>query len=433
MDSSTGETIFSGTYSVGDTFVAASAYNEDALITNYDNIAINWGSLDGITGGIYVSAGTVYEITDITQIPDESVNMSDDFTERYDAFVVTFAVAEAGTTATYEVESLGSLFLKRKPISKQYEVLTGIDKDEIKLSLSIDFDNNEEAIRFVDGVLSKLTLQEGRYYQLKSRYTLKAKNIIGNFAFMSSIFSSIGLEALVYEDITESVGGRPVDAEDVELVPGVIQNQPSIYSGRLNGGCYLANDENQYLAIWVYPFCDVPQRLKKGDVLKITGTGTFPFIPEDKNCLCITSASTDITAYLNELCLTLHGIISTREWNIGERYRVVDFKKLDVRELYSYFYKETKKDLGAAIMAYRTLEAKVPIFEKVSDNEEFTYEVNGLPGVILSTAGKVESKNKWIWRNGEWEFVSGPPKIENSPQSLLGQANNNSENLSFLG
>lgn len=392
---STGDTLFAGNYNIGDTFEVTSPSNDDVLITSYNDIGLNYDYLRGITGKFLVEAGKVYRMTGFEQMPNESISDSD-FREFYSVFVATFEEAVGETSATHTVERLGSIFVKNKPSTKQYSIFSEINKDEIIGSVSVNLDeaSDEEIIlSVVSGISSTITLQDGHYYRLKDRYALKGKNTTGNYMSMCAL-EGTGAEALIYEEVTNP---STVKYEDIEFVPGALVFMPCLYGTKISAGCVGFATGGLYYVYWQYPLHDVPSGLKIGDVLKITGNN--PIIPIGINESCVTSAETKITIATSDHEYVLKGIISNQEWAKNERYRLIGLNKINnISKLFG------ELPVGVNVK----IEGFVPIFEKISNTENYDYEVNGLPGMILSILGKSQAKDKWMWVNGDWEFISGP-------------------------
>lgn len=395
----TGSTLFKGHYSIGNTFKVTSPDSGDGLITSYNSIGLDSESVKGITGKIVIESGKVYRMTGFEQIPDESIDNSH-FKEVYNAFVATFELVSEEDSADYEVEKLGSIFVKKKPSTKQYIVLSEINKNELIGAVNAVFSGESYPILNVpSGVTRAITLQDGHYYRLKDRYLLRDKNISGNF-MPYLVLTGYMAEALIYEEVDNP---SSVKYEDVDFaVPGALCVFPDVY-GLKKCGCTLTEDDGIYKSLWEFSFCEIPKGLMVGDVLKIIGENPGIDFPNLGRTLCVTSAKKNISAELDdgELTFKTDEITSTAEWKKNERYRLTDLIKIGN-------FSQIISELLAEFALNKKIEGIVPVFEKVSDEEEFDYEVNGLPGIIVSITGKAQSKDKWMWADGDWEFISGP-------------------------
>lgn len=439
----TAATLFSGEYNIGETFTASSTMGNDFLVTSYDSmdLGIGWSEINGITGSIGVETGKVYRLTGYSQISDRNINMDGGFTNKYDTYVATFEdVTEQVSVADHNVDYLGSIFIKNKPRANQYVVLSEIDKDELMGTVDYNGDmaNNmnsqsEYILQVTNGVLGALTLQDGHCYRLKDRYMLKAKNIGGNCIF-SQVLGRCGAEALVYEEVLRD---EEADYEDIEFVPGAMWVSNHVYGERIKWGWPILSNANGYYFNSEVKAYEIPSGLKVGDVVKITGynpwgadSGIAPDMPSEsqiraiggglliEKAYCVTSAGTNISTsigqneILDEMIARgvnlLYGIISAQQWEKDERYRLTRLCRVDSKQLFGEF--------PGYFGGNATIEGFVPVFEKVSNTENVDYEVSGLPGVILSIVGKAQTRNKWMWIDGEWERIGEMP----IPSKLIG-------------
>lgn len=436
-------TLFSGEYNIGETFTASSTMGNDFLVTSYDSmdLGIDWSQIYGITGSIGVETGKVYRLIGYSQISDRNINMDGGFTDKYDTYVAIFEdVTEQVSVADHNVDYLGSIFTKNKARTKQYAVLSEIDKNKLMGTVDYgDMANNmnsqsEYILQVTNGVLGTLTLQDGHCYRLKDRYMLKAKNIGGNCVF-DKVLDRYGAEALVYEEVLRD---EEADYEDIEFVPSAMWVTGHVYGERIKWGWPIWSNANGYYFNSNLKAYEIPSGLKVGDVVKITGYNPWgadsvmaPDMPSEsqiraiggdlsiKKAYCVTSAGTNISTSIgkNEMlgrinargANLLYGIISAQQWEKDECYRLTRLCRIDSKQLFGEFPGYFGGDA--------TIEGFVPVFEKVSNTENVDYEVSGLPGVILSIVGKAQARNKWMWIDGEWERIGEMPI---PPSKLIG-------------
>lgn len=419
----TGTTLFSGKYNIGDTFKCEQPKNHDCLITSYDNVSMNWSNLSGVESHTKVVLGNVYRLTGYQQIPDDLIAESDSFKNNYYVYVAKFEEVAGATEADHVVERLGSVFVKNKPSTKQYIVPSEIDKERLMGMSELTFDYGDLNLQVIDGVVGKITLQDGHCYRLKDRYTLKTKNTCGNYMLTNSALG-YGVEALIYEEVSASI--IPT-YEDIDFVPGAMCLYPHVYNGKIRGGCYSCFADGLLATYIPYGFFDVPANLTVGNTLKITGNNPIVDV-FDKAC-CVTSVR-DNVFLRGDMEAVIFGISGVVEFEKNECYRLVRLIRLDNGRL--NFDDEFSEEMVPGI----SVEGMIPVFEKVSNPEKIDHEVNGLPGLIISVIGAKQTRDKWMWINGKWERIGGPSIDEELDENIVPDNNNNdngSNALSILG
>ena len=421
----TGNTIlnFSENISIGTTFKLGADYY-CSLAAGASNPYIEYNDLYGITGFIGTYENGVYRITDIIPITDIIHQSDSRFSEKYDVFLVTFEEVGGDVPADYTVDALSSVFLKRKQMQEMpYSVLSEIDRDSLVGTVDYDIRNKEYTLQVTGDGLSTLTLEGGKKYRLKDRYLLTGKNVGGNNMFQTCM-SLYGVEALAYEEVSDDT---PTDYDNIGLMPGAIALYGHSYGERIKGWFPIIERDGDLQIAGIYKSYNIPSELKIGDVLKVTENNEHipvldPILQQaDQSMLrglqinkgkYIAKASTNVSVTLKSedaansesttrirvktRKITLNGVINWQEWEKDGLYRLTEVRRLDSRQLFGVF--QYSEDM--------TMEGFALVFEKEEGDVEPDYNVDGLPGVMLSIVGRSITKDKWMYIDGDWECLT---------------------------
>jgi hypothetical protein len=294
---------------------------------------------------------------------------------------------------------VGDVFRYNKPSGIEYDrvVLADIDKSGVLVDGSGD---SRDGLKVIADK-GTLTLQNGHYYRVKDKYLLKGANSYGELTF--SFFSyGYGLEYLAYEEVSNPGEGN---YRSVDFFPGAIILEGVLYRDFCSSDYPMVSidsgmTKNNYHLIPVEGFNDGLRRsLRVGDTIKITGENTgysgYPFV-------CVTQVIDDILAMADgsgDERGMFDGIISSKEWQIGEFYRFTGLHTI---------LTEPQSPSDDLVPMYT-----IPTFEQVTDIEEADYEASALPGVIIRQGRHSQIKDKWIWVDNDWMLLSGPSDESN--------------------
>lgn len=394
------ERLFSGLYNVGETFKlengnillqsngdtprAAIPYN--FLIESYEDISIDENKINGITSKIRNSYGSIYRMKSLELIPNESIEGNTDFKNKYDVYVATFEdVTEQVSVADHVVSSLGSIFTKNKLDTKEYAVATSVNEGELNLSSSVA-ESEEDFASFTNG-LQVMTIQDGHYYRVNDSYRMKLKNIEPSIALAYVSGFKVGGDILIYEEVS-----HPEEYIESEIVPFA-----NVYKGigykedvKISFPGYMVIDREEMPDVHRYydnrAVCyTLPEGLKIGDIVKITGDNNG--IDRETPYVCATSVGSAV--YTNG---QISNIIESREWAKNETYRFDGYHLCKLNDL-----------LSTQISSYFGEYYMVPVFTEVLSLDY--YEVEGLPLVVMGVKGEKALYDKWMWIDGEWEYL----------------------------